>query len=77
MHLKSPQTQYDQREVLLQHLEDMASFKSQLLPETEDGLDEEEQKTNDVIRHEINVLRSAHKFISAVPVKKLIISPHG
>ncbi len=77
MHLKQPQTQYDQREIILQHLEDLVNFKSQLLPETDDGIDEEEQKTDDVIRHEIAVLKSAHKFISAMPVKKLIISPHG
>ncbi len=77
MHLQQSHSQHDQREIILQHLEDMVNFKSQLLPETEDGMDEEEQKTNDVIRHEINVLKSAHKFISAMPVKKLIISPHG
>ncbi len=77
MHLQQPHSQHDQREIILQHLEDLVNFKSQLLPETETGVDEEEQKTDDVIRHEIAVLKSAHKFISAVPVKKLIISPHG
>jgi len=77
MHLQQPHNQSDQREIILQHLEDLVKFKTQLLPETETGENEEEQKTDDVIRHEIAVLKSAHKFISAMPVKKIIISPHG
>jgi len=65
---------HELRKVILKNLKDIIIFKAQLLPVEMSEETEEDKPPNDVIRHEINVLRSAHDFIQEEKAPKKLIT---